>query len=86
MSPSHRAQDEDDDPSDDFPSGDGVAARGATVTCPYCGAAVEIALDPGSGNAQQYVEDCEICCQPWTVEVRYASDGTASVSVAALDE
>jgi len=65
---------------------DGIAARDATVNCPYCGAAVEITLDPGSGNVQQYVEDCEICCQPWTVEVRYARDGTAAVSITPLDQ
>ena len=54
--------------------------------CPYCNESVEIALDPGSGPAQEYVEDCEVCCQPWTVSVRYREDGQAEVSVTALDE
>ena len=72
--------------SEEFPTGDGLAMREATVTCPYCGESVEIALDPGSGSVQEYVEDCEICCQPWTVDVRYGGDGTATVSVTALDE
>ena len=85
MAPSRRARRESDDPSEDFQVGDSIAARGAMVQCPYCGEAVEITLDPGSGNAQQYVEDCEICCRPWTVQVRYASDGTAAVSITALD-
>jgi hypothetical protein len=86
MSPPRRTPHDGEDPLEDFPRGDGVAARDATVHCPYCGEAVEITLDPGSGNGQQYVEDCEICCQPWTVEVRYARDGTAEVSITALDE
>jgi len=47
---------------------------------------VEITLDPGSGTAQEYVEDCEICCQPWRVEVTYDTDGIAEVAVTALDE
>jgi len=71
---------------DDFPLGDGSAATDAVVYCPYCNESVEIALDPGSGPAQEYVEDCEVCCQPWTVSVRYLEDGQAEVSVTALDE
>jgi hypothetical protein len=55
------------------------------VYCPYCNETVEIALDPGSGAAQEYVEDCEVCCQPWTVSVQYRADGRADVSVAPLD-
>ena len=46
----------------------------------------EITLDPGSGPTQQYVEDCGVCCQPWTVNVQYREDGGADVSVMALDE
>lgn len=58
----------------------------ATVMCPYCWASVEITLDPGSGNAQEYVEDCEICCQPWQLHVHYDEEGRADVVVTALDE
>ncbi len=71
---------------EDFPLGDGRATRDAIVVCPYCSEPVEIALDPGSGSVQQYVEDCEVCCRPWQVDVRYGSDGGADVSVTALDE
>jgi hypothetical protein len=71
-----------DDPlDDDFPLGDGTADTSAVVYCPYCGEAVEIGLDPGGGSPQQYVEDCEVCCQPWRVTVAYAPDGTAHVTV-----
>ncbi len=70
----------------DFPLGDGTAATDAVVYCPYCNESVEISLDPGSGSAQQYVEDCEVCCQPWTVRVLYRQDGGADVSVTPLEE
>ncbi len=43
----------------------------ATVVCPYCGEMVTIELDVGGGARQQYVQDCEVCCRPWQVEVRY---------------
>jgi hypothetical protein len=69
-----------------FPVGDGTADTSATVGCPYCGQAVEIALDPGSGTHQEYVEDCEVCCRPWNVSVAYQPDGSAEVGVEAADE
>lgn len=53
----------------------------AHITCPYCGEPVVITLDPAGGGRQDYVEDCAICCQPWTVQVRYLDDGSASVQV-----
>jgi hypothetical protein len=75
-----------DDLDDDFPLGDGVADTEATVWCPYCGEPVDIALDAGGGASQQYVEDCQVCCQPWRVSVTYDETGSASVSLTALDE
>jgi hypothetical protein len=71
---------------DDFPLGDGTADTGAAVHCPYCGELVEIAIDPGGGAAQEYVEDCQVCCRPWRVRVDYGAHGVAQVSVTALDE
>jgi len=38
-------------------------------------------LDPGSGTEQEYIEDCQVCCRAWQVNVRYLPDGTAEVSV-----
>jgi hypothetical protein len=75
-----------DELDDEYQLGDGVASREATVVCPYCDEAVEITLDPGSGSLQEYVEDCEVCCQPWKVNVRYGADGSAEVVVTPLDE
>lgn len=75
-----------EDIDDEFPAGNGTADVAATVYCPYCNETVEIALDPGSGAVQEYVEDCEVCCQPWSVSVRYRADGGADVSVTPLDE
>jgi len=49
--------------------------------CPYCGEPNEVALDAGGGATQVYVEDCQVCCRPWQVTVRYLPDGRADVSV-----
>ena len=31
--------------------------------CPYCGAQISMLVDP-SIEKQDYVEDCEVCCNP----------------------
>ncbi len=76
----------DDHLDDDFPLGDGTAETSAAVECPYCGANNEIGLDPGSGAAQEYVEDCQVCCRPWRVTVAYGPDGQAQVHLQTTDE
>jgi hypothetical protein len=70
---------------DEFPQGDGTAETETIVHCPYCGEANEVALDPGSGSDQEYVEDCQVCCRPWLMYVKYARDGSAIVEVYASD-
>ncbi|HUL48923.1 MAG TPA: CPXCG motif-containing cysteine-rich protein [Gemmatimonadales bacterium] len=70
---------------DEFPLGDGTADSGATVSCPYCGAVNEIALDAGSGAEQDYVQDCEICCRPWRLRVLFGPEGHAQVSAELLE-
>lgn len=77
---------EDDDLEEGFPLGDGNADTEASVECPCCGAPSEIGLDPGGGSVQEYVEDCEICCRPWLVRVRYQDDGSAEVSLTPADD
>jgi hypothetical protein len=37
------------------------------VTCPYCGEQVEIYLEPDVSGS--FVQDCEVCCNPWRVRV-----------------
>jgi len=69
----------------EFPLGDGDAETEAFVECPYCGETNEIALDPGSGSDQEYVEDCQVCCRPWRVVVAYDDAGAAHVSAEPAD-
>ena len=69
----------DEELDEHFPLGDGTAQTDAAVMCPYCGETVDIAIDPGSGPRQSYVEDCPVCCRPWNVSVSYADDGSAEV-------
>lgn len=70
---------------DEFPLGDGDAETEAFVECPYCGETNEVTLDPGSGSDQEYVEDCQVCCRPWLMRVRYNRDGSADIEVIRSD-
>ena len=81
-------EDEDwteDDIETQFPLGDGTAETEAIVYCPSCGEANEVALDPGGGSDQEYVEDCQVCCRPWLMYVKYGRDGSAEVEVYSSD-
>jgi hypothetical protein len=37
------------------------------VICPYCGEQVEIDIEPDLRGS--FVQDCEVCCNPWRVRV-----------------
>ncbi|NBC84192.1 MAG: CPXCG motif-containing cysteine-rich protein [Bacteroidetes bacterium] len=37
-------------------------------TCPYCNEEIIACMDP-TVNAQEYIEDCEVCCQP--IQINY---------------
>ena len=65
---------------------DSESIEAPVVSCPYCGELVEMVVDPGGGPVQEYVEDCEVCCRPWSVRVAFDRDGVPTVSVATLEE
>lgn len=41
----------------------GELTQFVTVQCPYCGESFQTAVDLSAGSFQ-YVEDCQVCCQP----------------------
>lgn len=44
------------------------------VNCPYCGEPITLLLDLSAGN-QEYIEDCQVCCQPMIVDVAMDATG-----------
>ena len=52
------------------------------VTCPYCGEQVTIYLE--SDVKGSFVQDCEVCCNPWRVRV-YGSGAERDVEVGRAD-
>ncbi|MDW5287538.1 CPXCG motif-containing cysteine-rich protein [Formosa sp. PL04] len=39
-------------------------------TCPYCWEQISMLLDSGVSK-QQYIEDCEVCCNPIEINVSF---------------
>lgn len=52
------------------------------VTCPYCGEQVEIYVEPDMSG--RFVQDCEVCCNPWLVRVSRDGEGR-SVDISRAD-
>ena len=44
-----------------------------TVVCPYCGEELQIFVEEDVRGS--FVQDCEVCCNPWMVRVTRAHDG-----------
>jgi hypothetical protein len=54
--------------------------RSAVYHCAFCGEPVETSVDPSAGRAQEYVEDCWVCCRPNVLSVQLAADGSATIT------
>jgi len=39
-------------------------------TCPYCWERISVLLD-NSTPKQKYIEDCEVCCNPFQISVQF---------------
>ncbi len=52
------------------------------VTCPYCGEEIEIYVEADVRGS--YVQDCEVCCNPWNVRVS-REDGEVYVEIGRAD-
>ncbi|MCB1745809.1 MAG: CPXCG motif-containing cysteine-rich protein [Gammaproteobacteria bacterium] len=45
----------------------------AYITCPYCGENISVLVDT-SIEAQDYIEDCEVCCRPLALSAVLVGD------------
>ena len=46
--------------------------------CPYCGERISVLIDH-SAAAQDYIEDCEVCCRPIVLAVQVDGDDEVRV-------
>jgi hypothetical protein len=52
------------------------------VVCPYCGEEVEIYVE--SDVTGTFIQDCEVCCNPWRVRVS-GHDEDRTIDIARAD-
>jgi len=53
--------------------------------CAGCGEWVDTVVDESAGSKQQYVEDCQVCCQPNVLTVWWDASAAAFVVSAELE-
>ncbi len=49
--------------------------RTASYQCAGCFEWVETTVDESGGSRQQYVEDCQVCCKPNVLTIRWDGAG-----------
>ncbi|RXP61885.1 CPXCG motif-containing cysteine-rich protein [Lutibacter sp. HS1-25] len=52
--------------------------------CPYCWDEISILLDT-SVNNQTYIEDCEVCCNPIEIQVKFENLELSSININLID-
>lgn len=45
-----------------------------SFSCPHCGVELSVCLDPSSGRGQNFIQDCEVCCRPIQITVRFEGE------------
>lgn len=44
------------------------------ISCPYCGERITLTIDCSAGP-QEYIEDCQVCCQPIRLQIGIDDNG-----------
>ena len=57
----------------------------AGFQCAGCGEWNETVVDESGGNLQRYVEDCQVCCKPNQLNIRWNSAAEEFVIEAQLE-
>jgi len=48
------------------------------IDCPYCGEVFETTADCSAGD-QEYIEDCQVCCQPIVIALTVSGTDLTNV-------
>jgi Cysteine-rich CPXCG len=57
----------------------------AGFQCAGCGEWNETSVDPSAGSRQDYVEDCQVCCKPNVLQIRWDNSAAEYVIYAELE-
>ena len=53
--------------------------------CPYCGAPISMILEP-MWVVQEYIEDCEVCCNPIQIRFRGGEEGLSEFEAQSIEQ
>jgi len=53
--------------------------------CPYCWKSISMLLD-SSQEYQKYIEDCEVCCNPIELEIKFEAETLISFSAESIEQ
>lgn len=56
-----------------------------SIRCPYCGETIDVLLDCSIAE-QSYIEDCQVCCRPISLDVTVADDDSVVVHATREDD
>ncbi len=68
-----------------FGASKALPAASHRAQCPYCGERVQVQAEPYGAAEESYVEDCPVCCRPWTVQLSREAD-TVRVRLSSEDD
>ncbi|GAL90381.1 CPXCG motif-containing cysteine-rich protein [Jejuia pallidilutea] len=54
-------------------------------TCPYCWEQISMLLDNSVAH-QEYIEDCEVCCNPIQITVRFQNAEIAEFQAIPIEQ
>jgi hypothetical protein len=57
----------------------------STFQCAGCGQWNETVVDESAGSHQSYVEDCQVCCKPNLLNIRWSAADEAFMIYAELE-
>ena len=55
------------------------------IYCPYCGERLSVLID-SQDAAQEYIEDCQVCCRPIQFKMTTAFNGEIHLEVSHENE
>jgi len=53
--------------------------------CPYCWETISMLLD-SSIDKQEYIEDCEVCCNPIQIEAVFNNNELISLNINSIEQ
>ncbi|TNJ42604.1 CPXCG motif-containing cysteine-rich protein [Tamlana fucoidanivorans] len=54
-------------------------------TCPHCWQRISVLIDK-TISEQQYIEDCEVCCNPFLLKIRFKNSELTGFQAISIEQ